>query len=136
MAGKAVIDAVTARLQANWTLCAIVLDDTTGQGPGDGSPYVTLEFPVAIENQITIGSPGNNVFRETGAFRIKLVAPTGKGLSQATDWIDQLRAIFRGKQFSGVTTYAPSPGAIDNSNYLGGKFVISSSVPYYSDLFA
>ena len=136
MAGKAVIDAVTARLQANWTLCAIVLDDTTGQGPGDGSPYVTLEFPVAIENQITIGSPGNNVFRETGAFRIKLVALTGQGLSQATDWIDQLRAIFRGKQFSGVTTYAPSPGAIDNSNYLGGKFVISSSVPYYVDLFA
>lgn len=136
MAGKAVIDAVTARLKANWTLCAVVEDDTTGQGTGDGSPYVTLEFPVAVENQITIGAPGNNVFRESGAFRIKLVSPTGTGLSQPTDWIDQLRVIFRGKQFSGVTTYAPSPGVVDNSNYLAGKFVISSAVPYYLDLFA
>jgi hypothetical protein len=136
MAGKVVIDAVTARLKANWTLCAIVEDDTTGQGTGDGSPYVTLEFPVAVENQITIGSPGNNVFRESGAFRIKLVSPTGTGLSQPTDWIDQLRAIFRGKQFGGVTTYAPSPGVEDNSNYAAGKFIISSSVPYYVDLFA
>lgn len=135
MAGKVVVDAVTARLKANWTLCAVVDDDTTGQGPGDGSAYVTLEFPVAVENQITIGSPGANVFRESGAFRIKLVSPTGVGLAQPTDWIDQLRAIFRGKQFSGVTTYAPSPSVIDNSNYLAGKFVISSSVPYYLDLF-
>ena len=136
MAGKVVVDAVTARLKANWTLCAIVDDDTTGQGTGDGSPYVTLEFPVAIENQITIGAPGNNVFRESGAFRIKLISPTGSGLSQPTDWLDQLRALFRGKQFSGVTTYAPSPSAIDNSNYLAGKFVLSSAVPYYLDFLA
>jgi hypothetical protein len=136
MAGKAVIDAVTARLKANWTLCAIVEDDTTGQGTGDGSPYVTLEFPVAIETQITIGAPGNNVFRESGAFRIVLVAPSGLGLGQNTSWIDQLRAVFRGKQFSGVTCYAPSPGVEDKSNYRVGKFVISSAVPYYLDLFA
>lgn len=136
MAGKVVVDAVTARLKANWTLCLVVDDDTTGQGPGDGSAYVTLEFPVAVENQITIGSPGANVFRESGAFRIKLVTPTGIGLSQPTDWIDQLRAIFRGKQFSGVTTYAPSPGVIDNSNYQAGKFVISTACPYFIDIFA
>lgn len=128
--------AVAARLAANWAVSAIVDDDTTGQGPADGSAYVTLEYPVATEQQITIGSPGNNVFRETGAFRIKLVSPTGQGLLQATAWIDQLRAIFRGKLFSGVTSFAPSPGIVDSSNYVGGKFVISSSVPYYFDRFA
>jgi hypothetical protein len=136
MAGKVVVDAVSARLAANWTATAIVDDDTTGQGTGDGSPYVTIEYPVSVENQITIGAPGNNVFRESGAFRIKLISPTGTGLSQPLAWIDQLRAIFRGKQFSGVTTYAPSPGVVDNSNYVGGKFIISSSCPYYVDLFA
>jgi hypothetical protein len=136
MAGKVVVDAAVARLKANWTLCAIVEDDTTGQGTGDGSPYVTLEFPVSTEEQITVGAPGANVFRERGVIRIKLVSPTGQGLSQPTDWIDQLRALFRGKQFSGVTTFAPSPGVIDNTNYIGGKFVLSSAVPYYFDLFA
>src|ERR1700730_12690409 len=135
MAGKAVVDAVSAQLAANWTLTAIVDDDSSGQGTGDGSPYVTIEYPVSVENQITIGSPGNNVFRESGAFRIKLISPTGTGLSQPLALIDQLRAIFRGKQFSGVTTYAPSPGALDNSNYVAGKFILSSAVPYYVDLF-
>lgn len=136
MAGKVVVDAVLARLYANWTLCAIIDDDSSGQGTGDGSPYVTVEYPVSTENQITVGSPGNNVFRESGAFRIVLVSPTGTGISQPLDWLDQLRAIFRGKQFNGVTTFAPSPAAVDNSNYVAGKFVVSSSVPYYSDLFA
>lgn len=136
MAGKVVVDAVSARLAANWTATVIIDDDTTGQGTGDGSPYVTLEYPIAVENQITVGAPGNNVFRESGAFRLKLICSTGAGLSQPLAWIDQLRAIFRGKQFSGVTCYAPSPGVVDNSNYVGGKFIISSSVPYYVDLLA
>lgn len=136
MAGKVVVDAVSARLAANWTQTAIIDDDSSGQGTGDGSPYVTIEYPVSREDQITVGSPGNNVFRESGAFRIVLVSQIGTGLSQPLAWIDQLRVIFRGKQFNGVTTYAPSPAAVDNSNYVGGKFVVSSSVPYFTDLFA
>lgn len=136
MAGKVVVDAVSARLAANWTQTAIIEDDSSGQGTGDGSPYVTIEYPVSREDQITVGSPGNNVFRESGAFRIVLVSQIGTGLSQPLAWIDQLRVIFRGKQFNGVTTYAPSPAAVDNSNYVGGKFVVSSSVPYFTDLFA
>lgn len=135
MAGAAVKNAVAARLAANWTATAIVEDDITGQGPADGSSYVTLEYPVAREDQITVGAPGNNVFRESGAFRIKLVSPTGSGLDQALAWIDQLRAIFRGKQFNNVTTFAPSPGVVDNSNYVAGKFVVSSAVPYQFDRF-
>ncbi|MDB5618466.1 phage tail terminator-like protein [Tardiphaga sp.] len=136
MAGKKVVDAVAARLAANWTLCAIIDDDTSGQGTGDGKPYVTIEYPVSAENQITVGAPGNNVFRESGAFRIVLSFSTGSGLSQPLDWIDQLRALFRGKQFDGVTTWAPSPAAVDNSNYVGGRFLISFSTPYFADIFA
>lgn len=136
MAGKAVVDAVSARLAANWTTTPIVDADTTDGGPGDGTAYVTIEYPVATENQITIGSPGNNVFRETGVFRIVLNAPSGQAIGQAVDWIDQIRAIFRSKQFGNVTTFAPSPGIVNNSNYQGGRFVMSCAVPYQFDLFA
>lgn len=136
MAGKVVVDAVAARLAANWTATAIVDDDAGGSVPYDGSAYVTIEYPVAVENQITVGSPGNNVFRESGAFRIKVVCQIGTGISQPLDWIDQIRAIFRGKHFGTITTFAPSPGVIDNTNYVAGKFVISSSVPYIANFFA
>lgn len=136
MAGQAVIDAVTARLQANWTQCAIVEPNSVSGGPEDGAAYVTAEFPVAVENQITVGAPGNNVFRESGAFRIKLVSPSGGGTYEPNAWIEQLRRLFRTKQFDGVTTFAPGPAATDNSNYIAGKFVLSFAVPYYFDFLA
>jgi hypothetical protein len=136
MASGALMTAVANRLAANWTATPIVADDTTGLGPAGGPPYVTVQYPVAREDQITIGAPGNNVFRESGAFRLVLVSPTGQGTTQPIALMDQLRALFRGKQFDHVTTYAPSPGVIDTSNYQAGTFVVSSSVPYYIDLFA
>lgn len=136
MAGAAVVSAVGAMLAANWTTTPIIDADATDAGPADGSAYVTIEYPVAQENQITIGSPGNNVFRETGAFRIVLNSPSGQAATNALTLIDQLRAIFRGKQFSGVTTFAPSPGVINNSNYQAGRFIMSCAVPYQFDLFA
>jgi len=136
MASLAVMDAVDARLTAFWTHCAIVVDDTTGQGPVDGSPYLTVEYPVAREDQITVGSPGANVFRETGVIRLVLVQHVGTGRGQPVTWMDELRALFRGKQFAGVTIFAPSPAIEDPTNYAGGKFKVSSAVPYYYDLFA
>ncbi len=136
MAGKTIEDAVKARLSANWTATAIVDDDTTGSGPGDGSPYVTVQYPVGQENQITVGAPGNNVFRETGAFRILLSTSTGVGKDQALIWMDQLRALFRSKQFSGVTTFAPSPGVEIPANYQAGRYVMSCAVPYQADTFS
>lgn len=136
MASSALMTAVTNRLAANWTATPIVPDDTTGLGPDAGPPYVTVQYPVAREEQITIGAPGNNVFRETGAFRLVLVSPVGQGATQPIALMDQLRALFRGKQFDHVTTFAPSPAVIDTSNYQAGTFVVSSAVPYYLDLFA
>lgn len=136
MASQTVRDAVLARLQANWTATAIVEDDTVSQGPADGSAYVTVDYPVAREEQITIGAPGSNVFRETGAFRLVVVSPSGGGADQAFTLIDQLRVLFRGKQFAGVTTWAPAPGVQNKANYQAGRFVVSAAVPYYFDLFA
>lgn len=136
MASKAVMDAFAARLAANWTDTAIVPADKVGAGPGDGSAYVTLEYPAAKEEQITIGSPGANVFRETGVARIVLNSPSGSGADQPFTRMDQLRALFRGRQFSGVTTFAPSPAIENRSSYQAGRFVLSAAVPYYFDLFA
>jgi Bacteriophage related domain of unknown function len=133
MAAKAVEDAVNARLKTNWTTTAVVDDDTTGSAPDDGAPYVTVQYPVAQENQITVGSPGNNVFRESGAFRIVLNWSSGSGKDEPIKQMDQLRAIFRGKQFSGVTTFAPSPGIETVANYQAGRYVLSCAVPYQFD---
>src|SRR5215470_17197409 len=136
MPSGTLVAAVTARLKASWTETAIIENDATGQGTPDGSPYVTVEYPVAREDQITIGAPGNNVFRESGVIRLVMSFQTGGGLTQPLALMDQLRALFRSNQFDGVTTFAPSPAIVDPINYQGGRFKMSSAVPYYFDLFA
>jgi hypothetical protein len=137
MARQSVIDAVKARLAANFSACPVVDQDTTAQGPGDGSIYLVVQFPVANERQITIGAPGNNLWREEGSLRLVISVRSGDPLDQANTFIDQARAIFRGKQFSGVTTYAPSPAVQADPEFVGGTRVeLSSSVPYQSDFLA
>jgi hypothetical protein len=138
MASKTVVDAVKARLAANWSAVPLLEDNVDTAGPDDGGPYLELQFPVANERQITVGAPGRNVFREEGAFRLVLAIRTGDPLDQALAWIEQLRALFRSKQFGGVTTWAPSPAVTDDRAYVAGgtRVLLSTSVPYYADLFA
>jgi hypothetical protein len=137
MARQAVVDAVTTYLKANFTLCTILDQDQAAQPPADGSTFLTLQFPVANEQQITIGAPGNNVWREAGAFRLVMSVRIGDPLSLPNSWLDQARALFRGKQFSGVTTYAPSPAVEGDPQFAGGTRVeLTSAVPYQSDFIA
>lgn len=140
MASKLVMDAVEARLAANWPNApAIVLPNQASLVPADGSAFLTLEYPIANEDQISVGSPGANVFRETGAFRLTLSTPIGVGrVDPATSqdmvgWMDALREVFRGQTFSGVKTWAPSSVATNDKSDDGAYYELSFAVPYYFD---
>lgn len=140
MASMLVMNAVEARLAANWPNSPpIVLPNKASSVPDDGSAFLTLEYPIANEEQISVGSPGANVFRETGAFRLTLSIPIGVGrVDPATSqdmvgWMDALREVFRGQTFSGVKTWAPSPIATNDKSDDGAYFELSFATPYYFD---
>ena len=40
------------------------------------------------------------------------------------------------RRFFELEDFAPSPAVVDPTNYQGGRFKMSSAVPYYLDLFA
>lgn len=135
MASRAVMDAVEARVAAYWAARTPIFGtNQQGSVPNDGSPFLQIEFPVADEEQITIGAPGANVFRETGAFRVVLSAPIGAGRDPYADWMDGLRAFVRGKQFGAVNTWAPSPVATNDQSDDGAYFLLSFATPFYADL--
>ena len=139
MASKPVVDAVEARIGATWSDGAgnslpVFGVNQQGTPPADGSSYIVIQYPVSNADQSTIGALGANVFREEGAFRIVVNAMRGAGTAQGLGWADQLAALFRGKEFGGVVTLAPSPPAIDDSNDLGSYFALSVVVPYNYDL--
>ncbi|CAH1670757.1 MULTISPECIES: phage tail terminator-like protein [unclassified Chelatococcus] len=133
MPSQLVVNAVEARLAALWSRCPVFGINQEATAPDDASPYLAVQYPVANRDQITIGAPGNNVFREEGAFRFVLHTERGAGPAKALAWADELALIFQAKQFGGVTTWAPSPPTLDERNYDGNYCVVSFAVPYFAD---
>lgn len=137
-----VVAAVEARLADGWTHCPVRgFDDDNGEPPADASAFLVVQYPVSMSDQITIGAPGSNVFREEGAFRLVLAMPrTIEGRLLALVWTDELARLFRGKQFGasadfmGVTTHAPTSPAIEDDTDNGNYLLLSIAVPYQADL--
>lgn len=133
MASAAVMAAVEAHVGAAWTLTIIKTPNGGGRVPKDGGPFLEIEYPVANSQQITVGAPGQNIYREQGAFRLVLSIPVGKGFQDFATQFDVLLAACRGKSFDGVSTWAPSPPVTNDNSDRGAYFEISSSCPYYFD---
>lgn len=137
MASKGVVAAVNARIAASWAgpgKPEVVAANTSGKTPAGAAAFVTVQYPAGSAGQITVGAPGANVWRESGVIRFVIAAQRGKGLDEALQWADELAALFRGKDFGGVQTFAPSPPAIDDDNDQGNYFKLSFGVEYQHDV--
>lgn len=141
MALQAVIDAVSARLGSPWvsadsTSLQVLGPNDLSQVPTDGTPFLTIQYPLSIPaDQKSIGSPGNNLWRESGAIRFVISSTANQGVQQANNWCGEIATLFRGKQFDGVNTWGPSSPLMDNSNSNGNYFLLTFAVPYYFDFF-
>lgn len=138
MASAAVTSAFLARLAANWTATPVAPINGSADAAKDGSAFLTVEFPVSNEDQISLGAAGANTFRETGACRFVLSIPIGDadGFPVWLAKIDALRTVFRGQFFDGITTWAASPPATNDASDDGAYFNLSFAVPYQHDVFA
>lgn len=139
-----VVAAVEARLADFWTHCPVYgFGVDTSDTPSDASAFLEVQYPISSSNQITIGAPGNNMFREAGAFRLVLSVPRDvNGRATALTWADELAALFRGRHFgaagslAGITTFSPSSPAIDDDTDHGNYLVLAIAVPYQANLYA
>jgi hypothetical protein len=135
MASRAVVAAIKARVEANWTTLPLFGPNQRMGRPADASSFVDMEFPVSNSEQITVGAPGANVHREEGVFRLLIAAKRNTGVDQVLTWADELSALFRAKTFAGMQTFSPSPPTLDESNDNGAYFVVAIAVPYEFDIF-
>jgi hypothetical protein len=144
MAKAAVVDAVEKRLAELWGAEAVVearaADDLPacpifginlqGDVPDDGSVFGQVQYPVATTRQMDLAA---RLYREEGTIRFIVNAQRGLGVKTGLLLTDRLAALFRGKKFDGVQTFAPSSPAIDDRNDDGLYFPVSISVPYQFD---
>ena len=136
MAQQAVVDAVIARLAANWTTTSVILPNQEAAPPSDGSAFVTVQFPTAKEAIISMAAVGSRTVRETGTIRIVVSVPSGRGLDVGLGYCATLAALFRLQTFSGIVCFEASPPIDNDSGDLGNYWVLSTSISYQFDFFA
>lgn len=127
MAQKAVVDAVSARLAAQWSACPVYGSNVQGEVPLDGSPFLLTQYPVANVQRTT----HSRTYREEGAIRLVISVERGSGIAQALAWGDQLATLFRGQTFGGVECKAPTSPLVHDDNDDGLYFRTSVVVPYW-----
>lgn len=130
MASLAVSNAFEARL-ATW---AHVLDcpfvDQNDVSGVPKPPFLEIEYPVAIEDRLTVGSPA--IWRETGGARFVItVAMNQPGWKpQVLGWVEELRDLFRAPFFDGLETRSAAAATIDDRNKNGSRYKIPFVVSY------
>jgi hypothetical protein len=133
MPSQAVAAALEARLAtwANIAACPFVDLETVSTVPKP--PFVEIEYPVAMETRISIGSPA--VFRETGGARLVItVATFGDGWkAEVLGWVEQLRDLFRIPFYDGLETRTASPATLDDRNKNGNRYRVPFVVTYVFD---
>lgn len=102
----------------------------------DGQTFVAVQFPVATEEQASIGAPGSNVFREEGVIRFTIAVRAGSGTEGLGNIATALRNLFRNARFGGVRSYVPTTPVLDDRSDAAGSFKGSFVVPYDFDTFA
>lgn len=132
MASVAAIAAVEARIATYWAGTYVGFN-TTGETPSDGSAFLTIQFPLANAEQISIGTPGAQLFREEGGIRFVYATPRGQGVSYYQGLLETLLGHFRATKFSGVQTFAPSTPVLDNAADNGKYWLLTAAVPYTAD---
>jgi len=50
-------------------------------------------------------------------------------------WVDEIRALFRGKNLGSLRTYGASPATLDDRDANGNYWKLSSAVAYDADVF-
>jgi hypothetical protein len=137
MAHTQVINAVSGRLAALWSLCPVQIEPAGPQPPPrDGSLFLAVEFHSSYSRQATIGSPGANIYRDEGAIRFVLHVPNSTGYRAGSEQCQILAGLFRGQQFDGVETFAPSPASVDRSRTGGNYLALAFVVPFKFDFTA
>lgn len=128
---SAIVDAAfRARIASSWSGPSLIGGNSTAQPPGDGSPFLVLQYPVVNGSRPVLGPR----YFEEGAARMVLNVQSGTGeagLTAALQSADQLASIFRHVNLgNGVETFAPSPPIINDANDEGNYFSLSVIVPY------
>lgn len=136
------LEAIEARLAANWTTSRIVLDGESGADPwppvdstGRPAPWVFVELLDTDASIVGFGTVTNCTVLDSGLCKFHVMVPKEEGLSRARAHAVSIGEIFRQQQFFtseagvAVRTLTPRIGreaSVDDGNWAS----MTCTVPY------
>ena len=127
MPHPAVAQAVDARLLNNWTATPVIPYDSVAEPPDDAEAFVVVQYPVVMEEKPTL----SRTFWERGVIRLVLNIKRGIGQSQALEWTNLLKLIYREAKFDGVITHETDGPIVDDTIEDGNWVGYSVDVHYH-----
>ena len=123
MSSKNPYDAIRADLVAGLAYPVLDWEDTESELEESEAAFLALEDDFSAEETASIGSPGSNLVRETGALRVHIFTPAESGLDAARLIGEEIRDRLRFSQLSapGGTIVEikncdpPSPGMLNEA---------------------
>lgn len=94
--------------------------------------FVTFDVSFGNEKQASAGSPTNNIYRQRGIVSVRIFTSLNRGAKRAMQLADQVAAIFRTKNISGIVMYAPSTTVVGQ---VDGDFQVNVAISFYVDDF-
>lgn len=140
MACREVEAAVKARLTAKpitvygGGALTVVYGNDKADAPSN--EWMTVQYYAANETLISMGEVGNRLFRENGGILFTIVRPRGGDRDYALSLCEQVKNLFRAKQFDGVSTFDIGEAALDDDIELGDYVKFGISVEYIFDRLA
>jgi hypothetical protein len=131
MSSAAARSAIEVYLAANWSTLPLVSTDNVNISARPPLGFVAVAYNGAKETCLSLGRPGTNRYREDGQAQVTVFVPVGaQAHTTAETYANQIRAVFRGRHFSGVRVH----GVPGSSNASDGRFYCASfAVPYTFD---
>lgn len=100
--------------------------------------WVGIQYLSSEENQISTGSPGNNVWREQGNISIHCAVASGLSTSVIRVVADNVQKLLRGAHIDGIVVPSVNPPVTreDVRAMQGNWYVLSVVFEYYYDIHA
>ena len=124
-------DALTAIESRFYTLWSTSNADVTYGNvafePKDNRPWIRLTVQHGDTNRAAVWP---EYYRSTGVIFAQIFIPPNKGSKLALTLADQVSAIWRGQQFSGISCLSPS---VNDVGVREGWYQVNVTCPYYRD---
>lgn len=133
MSSAAVYDDIHDHLVANFTAAPLVFENEPWPEQDTPAAFVFIEIFGDFYAQESFGSPGQNLWRETGSINMHVIVPNDTGTRDARMLARQLVALFREVEVSGIRFRDMAIGAGEPGEEKSNYYRMTATVDFERD---